>query len=191
MTIFNDINEIFKYYGTKLPCTQYFLGNFPPWKMTTTCSAWKSFKTFSASSCTKQRLKIKSIPLWYKVSPIMRYLRAWYHIHYHSIVENWGSILWVWRYIINVSHQGSVVVMRNKLLYDQDSSYILYSLLSSNLDTSSANVKDLLALAFTNSRSNSCKINIHFEYFPPMIQRDKMRLMGFILSTIVVFLGSI
>ena len=59
------------------------------------------------------------------------------------------------------------MAMRNKCLSAQGSSLTLSSLLSSNLDTSSANVKDFLALVFTNSISNSYKITINFEYFPP------------------------
>ena len=56
--------------------------------------------------------------------------------------------------------------MENKCSSTQESSSIVSSLLLGNSNPSSANVKDFLALAFTNSRSNYCKITIHFEYFP-------------------------
>ena len=40
--------------------------------------------------------------------------------------------------------------------------------------SNSTKTRAFFDLDFTNSRSNSCKIAIHFEYFPPSNYRNKM-----------------
>ncbi len=40
--------------------------------------------------------------------------------------------------------------------------------------SNSAKTRDFFDLDFMNSRSNSCKIAIHFEYFPPRNCRDNI-----------------
>ena len=130
--------------GQKYPARNTFQEVAHPERWPPHALAWKSLNTYLASSWTKQHLRIKSIPFQYKLSPTMRYLHAWYHIRRHSMLENWASILWVWRYIINVPYQGSIVAMRNKCSSSQDSYSIVSSLLLGNLDTSFTNLKNSL-----------------------------------------------
>jgi len=127
---------------------------------------WHFFRTLSASSCDRRCHRMESIPRWYNVSPIIMYCRALYQMRRLSELESSDEIFWVWRYRMMSPYQRSEVSMRKRV-----SSGIKFSATNSVLgegsrQMSSTKTNDFLDLAFSNSRSNSWRVTIHFEYSP-------------------------
>ena len=87
-------------------------------------------------------------------------------------------------------YHGSNVLIRNK-----DSSAMGFSTTVSvsvleKSYMSSANTSDLFYLDFSNSKSNSCRITIHLEYFPPSNFFVKIYIIGLQLYNTVVLSNS-
>ena len=64
-------------------------------------------------------------------------------------------------------YQGSDDPIRNKELSGIDGSDVVALLSEGRSQRSSAKTKDFFDLDLMNSKSNSYKMTIHFEYFPP------------------------
>ena len=64
-------------------------------------------------------------------------------------------------------YEGSDDPIRNRDLSGINGSDVVSVLLERRSHRSSAKTKDFFDLDLINSKSNSCKMTIHFEYFPP------------------------
>ena len=89
--------------------------------------------------------------------------------------------------MIKSPYQGSDDPIRNRDLSGIDGSDIVVVLLEGRSQRSSKKAKDLFDLDFMNSKSKSCKMTIHFEYFPPAIDVIRFKSWGCNLKLLLFF----
>ena len=75
-------------------------------------------------------------------------------------------------------NQGSRVLIRNNVSSGICSSERDGAEGDGKEQSNSAKTRDFLDLVAINSKSNSCRITIHFEYLPPSSRRNKMYVIG-------------
>ena len=75
-------------------------------------------------------------------------------------------------------YHGSRVLMRKRVSSVMCSSKLEGVEADSKEKMESEKANDLFDLAVVNSKSNSWRITIHFEYFPPRNYRDRIYFMG-------------
>ena len=64
-------------------------------------------------------------------------------------------------------YQGSMLLIRNKYSFAIGCSTTVSVSVLGKSHISSVNTNDFFDLDFSNSKSNSCRIKIHLDYFPP------------------------
>ena len=87
-------------------------------------------------------------------------------------------------------YHGSNVLIRNRESYEMGWSTTVSVSVLGKSQISSANTSDFFDLEFYNSKSKSCRITIHLEYFPPSNFFVKIYIIGLQLEITVVLRNS-